>query len=252
MTVAGSSCSIPRPGRACSSYVIEAAGRAIVADLGTGAFANVLRVRAAESIDAVIISHMHADHFIDIIPMRYALKYGDRTNDRRVVLYLPPDGEAVLRTLVSAFASESHHDFIGEVFDVRTYQPGRPLRVGDASLRFTPTSHYIPTFALRCDAGGASITYSADTAPDDAVARLAYESSVFFCEATLSPAGEAELPRGHLSAREAATLARSGNVARLVLTHYPASADVASLAGQAGALYDGPIDVADDGFRVTP
>ncbi len=191
---------------------------------------------------------MHADHFIDVIPMRYALKYGDRANDRRVVLYLPPGGDAVLRSMVGAFAKESHHDFIGEVFDVRTYDPAASLRVGDATLRFAATSHYVPTFAIRCEVGDASMTYSADTAPDDAIARLAYRSDAFLCEATLSRDGEAEVPRGHLSAREAGRLARSGDVSRLVLTHYPASADVTNLASEARAGYDGPIDVADDGY----
>jgi len=250
LTVVGSSCSIPRPGRACSGYLLETPTGALVADLGTGSLANVLRVRPADSLDAVVISHMHADHFIDVIPLRYALKYGDRTNDRRVALYLPPGGDAVLRTVVSAFAKESERDFIGEVFDVRTYEPSAALRIAESVVTFVPTSHYIATYAIRCDAGGASVTYSADTAPDDAVARFARDTDAFVCEATLSRAGEAEDPPGHLSARQAARLARSGSVARLVLTHYPASADVASLVADARAEFDGPIDVADDGYAL--
>lgn len=248
MTVVGSSCSIPRPNRACSSYLFEGAGRAIVADLGTGSFAKLIAFRAAETIDAVVISHMHADHFIDLIAMRYALKYGDRTNDRRVPLYLPPGGEATLRTLVAAFAKESHHDFIGEVFEVRAYDPKLALALGDARLRFAPTAHYVPTFAIRCDVGAASVTYSADTAPDDGVVELARETSAFLCEATLTPEGEAELPRGHLSAREAGSLATRASARRLVLTHYPATADLASLHAHASATFAGEISIADDGF----
>ncbi|GAC1444750.1 MAG: MBL fold metallo-hydrolase [Vulcanimicrobiaceae bacterium] len=250
VTVVGSSCSIPRPGRACSSYLIETPGTAIVADLGTGALANLLRRRPAESVDAVVISHMHADHFIDVVALRYALKYGDRTNDRRPALYLPPDGDRVLRALVGAFAKESDDDFLGEVFDVRAYDPTRALAIGDATVRFAPTSHYIATFAMRCDAGGASVTYSADTAPDDVVARLADRTQLFLCEATLSRAGEDDRPRGHLSAREAARLAHAGGVERLVLTHYPASADVGTLVADAREQFAGPIDVADDGLRI--
>ncbi len=222
-----------------------------MADLGTGAFSKLLQYRAAESIDAIVISHMHADHFIDVIAMRYALKYGARSNDRRVALYLPPDGDATLRTLVSAFARESHHDFIGEVFDVRTYEPKRALPIGDAIVRFAPTSHYIPTYAIRCDAGNASVTYSADTAPDDGVAELARDASVFLCEATLAPEEEAALPRGHLSAREAALLAERADVAALVLTHYPASADRHDLSARARAAYSGDVIVADDGFEIS-
>ncbi|GAC1300590.1 MAG: MBL fold metallo-hydrolase [Vulcanimicrobiaceae bacterium] len=250
MTVVGSSCSIPRPGRACSSYLFEGAGRAIVADLGTGSFAKLLQVRSAESIDAVVISHMHADHFIDVIAMRYALKYGTRSNDRRVTLFLPPGGDATLRTLVSAFARESHHDFIGEVFDVRTYEPQRTLAVGDARVSFAATSHYVPTFAIRCDAGDASVTYSADTAPDRGVAELARDSSIFLCEATLAPEEESLHPRGHLSAREAAELAARGEVRALVLTHYPAVARPEDLAARAARAYGGAIFVADDGFEI--
>ena len=123
-----------------------------MADLGSGAFANVRRYREAEQIDAVVISHMHADHFLDVIPMRYALKYGTRTNAHRPLLYLPPGGERMLRDLVGTFASESGADFLGDVFDVRVYDPNAALVLADVTLRFAPTSHYIPTFAMRFEA----------------------------------------------------------------------------------------------------
>jgi ribonuclease BN (tRNA processing enzyme) len=250
LTVAGSSCSIPRPGRACSCYLIESPGATLVADLGSGAFANLIRFVAAEDIDAVVISHMHADHFIDLIPMRYALKYGTRKSARPVLLYVPPGGADLLRRLTGAFERESHHDFLGEVFDIRTYDPTRTLEIGDARLRFAPTSHYIQTYALRVEAGGASIAYSADTAPDDRVAVLARDADAFLCEATLSEAEEADVPRGHVSAREAARMAVRAGARRLILSHYPASADPTALEAQARAIFAGPVSVADDGFRL--
>ncbi len=250
MTVAGSSCSIPRPGRACSSYLIESPGAAIVADLGSGAFANVIRERAAEDIDAVVISHMHADHFIDIIPMRYALKYGARTNDRRVALYLPPGGIAMLGRLTAAFERESSADFLDEVFDLRTYEPEEVLDIHDARVSFAPTAHYIPTWASRYEAAGASLTFSADTAPDDRVAELARDVDVFVCEASLSVEEESAGPRGHVSAREAGRMAERAGARRLVLSHYPASADLAALEALARSVYRGPVSVADDGFQL--
>ena len=248
VTVLGSSCSIPRPQRACSSYLVETHDGAIVADLGSGAFANLVRVRAPESIDAIVISHMHADHFLDIIPLRYALKYGARTNDRRVAVYLPPGGEAMLRSLVSAFAHETGHDFLGDVFDCRTYDPLVALEVADAVVRFAPTRHYIPTFACRFDSRGASVTYSGDTAPTGAVVALARETDAFICEATLTAAQEDEEPRGHSSAREAGMLATEARARRLVLSHYPASADRTQLAAAARSTFAGPVAIADDGY----
>jgi ribonuclease BN (tRNA processing enzyme) len=249
LTVVGSSCSIPRPGRACSSYLIEGAGAAVLADLGTGAFANLRRHRAFDAFDAIVISHMHADHFLDVIPMRYALKYGERTNARRPLLYLPPGGAEMLRELVGAFAKESG-DFLGDAFDVRTYDPRDALRVGDMVVRFAPTAHYIATYAMRFEAAGASVTYSADTAPDEGVVTLARDTDAFVCEATLHEENETNLPRGHLSAREAGAMAKRAAARRLLLSHYPASTDSASLEAGARSTFDGRIHVVDDGFTL--
>jgi ribonuclease BN (tRNA processing enzyme) len=246
VTVLGSSNAIPRPRRACSAYLIEGAGRAILADLGSGSVGNLNAHRAAESIDAVVISHMHADHFLDIIPMRYALKYGPRTHDNKVALWLPRGGEKLLRHMVSAFVPESPHDFLEEVFDVGMYDSARGLQIGDLRISFSPTTHYLPTFALRCDCADASVTYSADTAPDERVVRLASETGVFLCEATLTDEERDSEPRGHSSAREAGRMAREAGVERLVITHYSAENAAADLESRARTEFSGKISVADD------
>ena len=247
VTVCGSSSSIPRPGRACSSYLIEGDGTAVVADLGSGSLANVLRSRPAESLDAVVISHMHADHFLDVVPLRYALKYGPRTNARRVLLYLPPDGEAMLRRLVAAFDGESGADFLGEVYDVRTYDPRERLQIGAAAFRFAAARHFVPTFAIRVQIGTATIAYSSDTAPAEGVVELARGASAFLCEATLGADEADQQPRGHSSALEAGGMAARAQAERLVLTHYAVSVTPAAIARAAAAAYTGRIDVADDG-----
>jgi ribonuclease BN (tRNA processing enzyme) len=246
VTVLGSSNSIPRPGRACSGYLIEGAGEAIVSDLGSGALANLLRVRPAESLTAVLISHMHADHFIDLIPMRYALKYGPRTNDRPVPLWLPPGGATLLRRMTSAFVSESPHDFMGEVFDVGEYAPDAGLAFGELRIRFAPTAHFIPTYAVRCELGGASVTYSADSAPAPALVELARGTGLFLCEATLLPKEREPGARGHLSAAEAGSIAGRAEVRRLALTHYPAETNAAELLAESAAVFGGETLVVDD------
>jgi ribonuclease BN (tRNA processing enzyme) len=250
VTVLGSSSSIPRPGRACSAYLVQGTGRSVALDLGSGAFSNLLEWVRAEDVDAVVISHMHPDHFLDIIPMRYALRYGPRTHARRPVLYLPPDGEALLRRLVNAFVVESNGDFL-DVYDVRTYDPARGLQLGDLRLRFALTMHYIPAFAVRCEVNGRSVTYSADTAPEPRVARLAKETDAFLCEATLGPQAREHGPRGHSSAREAGAMARDGRVKRLVLTHYGVEAGANELTDEARAVFGGEIVVADDNTRLS-
>jgi ribonuclease BN (tRNA processing enzyme) len=250
LTVLGSSCSIPRPGRACSSYLIEAGGATLVADLGSGSFANLVRYRRPEALDGILISHMHADHFLDLIPLRYAMKYGERTSARKVPLYLPPGGERTLRQLCSAFAKESGDDFLGDVFELLTYDPAAVLRFKAAAITFAAAHHFVPTYAIRCDVEGRSIAYSSDTAPSPAVSALAAGADVFLCEATLREDEEFEPPRGHSSAREAGAMAAQAAAGSLLLTHYPATADPSALARGAAGAFNGAIDVADDGLRL--
>jgi ribonuclease BN (tRNA processing enzyme) len=250
LIVAGSSASIPRPDRACSSYLVDDGETPIVLDLGTGALANLRRHVDYDRLGAVVISHMHADHFIDLIPLRYALRYGPRRRGAKLPVHLPPGGLAMLSNLVSAFAPEGG-DFLSDVFELHEYDPARPLAIEGATLRFAHTAHYIPAFAIRWDRGGASVTYSADTAPDDRVIALARESDVFLCEATLR-SGEIEPGlRGHSSAAEAAAMASAAGVRRLLLTHYGEESTSLDLDEAAREHFDGAVLVADDHRTVT-
>ncbi|GAC1581382.1 MAG: MBL fold metallo-hydrolase [Candidatus Elarobacter sp.] len=245
MTVAGSSSSIPRPDRACSSYLVDDDETPIVLDLGTGALANLRRYVDYDRLGAVVISHMHADHFIDLIPLRYALRYGSRRRSGKLPVHLPPGGLTMLRTLVSAFAPEGG-EFLSDVFELHEYDPARPLAIEGATLRFAHTAHYIPAFAIRWERDGASVTYSADTAPDDRVVALARGTDVFLCEATLRH-GEIEPGlRGHSSAADAAAMARAAGVRRLVLTHYGEESTSRDLDEAARSVFDGDVVVADD------
>lgn len=188
---------------------------------------------------------MHADHFIDLIPLRYALRYGARKRARKLPVYLPPGGLSILRRLVSAFPHEGG-DFLSEVFELAEYDPAAPLTLGGATLRFALTEHYIPAFAMRWQRDGASVTYSADTAPSDAVVELARGCDVFVCEATLRRHDRETGSRGHSSAAEAAAMARDAAVARLVLTHYGEESTASDLDQSARETFAGAISVADD------
>jgi ribonuclease BN (tRNA processing enzyme) len=245
LIVAGSSSSIPRADRACSSYLVDDGETPVVLDLGTGAFANLRRHADYDRLGAVVISHMHTDHFIDLVPLRYALRYGPRRRAKKLPVHLPPDGLAILRKMVDAFPREVGDDFLA-VFELHEYDPSRPLAVEGTTLRFAHTAHYIPAFAVRWERDGASVTYSADTAPDPRVVALASGSDVFVCEATLRH-GELERGlRGHSTAAEAAAMARDAGVRRLVLTHYGEESTSRDLDEAARAIFDGEIIVADD------
>ncbi len=251
MRVIGSSPSVQRPGRACSCYLLRTRDASVLFDLGSGALGNLHNAIDYPQLDAVVVSHMHADHFLDLIPLRYGLKYGPLLRDGRMPLWLPPGGSSMLRTLVSAFAVEGKGDFLDEVFEVREYDPSFPLEINDLRLTFAPTRHYITTYAIRADRGKASLVYSSDTAPCDDLVAHARDCSLFLCEATLGLGTEDDGARGHLSAEEAGDMAQRAGVHRLVLTHYSATYAPEELVEAAQSAFKGRVSIADDGVELS-
>jgi ribonuclease BN (tRNA processing enzyme) len=224
---------------------------AVLFDLGSGAFSNLREAIDYPQLDAVVISHMHADHFLDLIPLRYALKYGPLLRESRIALFLPPGGSDVLYKLCSAFDSEGTPDFLGEVYDIREYDPREPLEINDLRLRFAKVMHYIDSYAFRVETGTSNMTYSSDTAPCENVVKLARNTELFLCECTLG-LGEADLPpRGHSTAAEAGAMAEQAEAARLMLTHYGSDYAQGELEVEAGTRFGGPCAVADDGMELS-
>jgi ribonuclease BN (tRNA processing enzyme) len=250
MRVIGSSPSVQRPGRACSCYLLRTRDSSVLFDIGSGALGNLHAAIDYPQLDAVIISHMHADHFLDLIPLRYGLKYGPLLRDGRMPVYLPPGGEAMLRKLTSAFASEGPEDFLDEVLSIHEYDPARPLEINDLRLTFRQTRHYVDTYSIRAEHDNASIVYSGDTAPCDSVVEHAANCSLFLCEATLG-LGREEGMRGHSSAEEAGEMAQRAGVHRLVLTHYGSTYAPDELEEAAQSAFSGRCSMADDGIELS-
>jgi ribonuclease BN (tRNA processing enzyme) len=247
LTVLGSSSSIPRPNRACSSYLVQSRLAAVVLDIGSGAFANLRQLVDYNRLDALVITHMHADHFLDLIPLRYALKYGSLRRHGKLDVFLPPTGEKMLRRLVSAFGRENGDaDFLDQVFALHAYDDRRPLEIKDLRLTFSKAVHFVEAYAIRAQVNRTSITYSADTAPCDQLVELAHQTNLFLCESTLGPYDTETEPRGHCSAREAAQMGERSGAASLLLTHYGSGIPPETLAEEARRHFTGECGVADD------
>lgn len=241
---------MPRPGEACSAYLVRAAGTMILLDIGNGAFSRLELAAEYVSLGAVLISHMHADHFFDIVPFRYALKYGHLPFVQRIPLWLPPGGKARLDALRMAVSHDAPADFFESVFVVREYDWREVLPIQHLRIRFQRTKHFIEAHAMRIECDGRSLTYSADTAPSDDVVEFARSSSLFLCEASLGT-GTERGERGHSSALEAGRMAARAGVGRLVLTHYPFAHSIGDMVAQAKNEYDGPVDAAVSGLKIT-
>ncbi|HVU78881.1 MAG TPA: MBL fold metallo-hydrolase [Gaiellaceae bacterium] len=211
LTVVGCSPAWPNPGAAHSGYLVEHGGARVLLDCGPGVLP---RLRAAEGwpkVDAIVISHFHLDHSGDLVPWLWGHLMGPAAGTRGPALWLPPESRADLDALASGF---------DEAFDVREYAERSRFSVGALSITPLRVPHYDrPTWALRVEAGGRVLAYSADTSPSPALVDCARGADLFLCEATLD--GPDREPRGHLRADEAAAAAEEAGAQRLLLVHRP-------------------------------
>lgn len=216
VTILGRSGSYPGPGEACSGYLVQANGRNVVVDLGPGALANLQQhIRLAE-VDAVVLSHSHPDHWVDLTGLRTALRY--RFEREGVPVY----GTHETRTLAAALTSS-----LEPTFDWHVTGDGDELEVAGLRVRLARTDHYVETLAVRIEdpESGAVLAYSADTGPDWSFAEIGAGADLALVESTYPTEEEAKGVL-HLSARGAGVLARSADVRRLVLTHLWPDTDV--------------------------
>lgn len=239
----GTGPAFPARGGATSGYLVTHDGTSLLMDCGTGVVSNLQKHLDFRAVSAIVISHMHADHFLDLIPYRYGLRYAPcgRTTGR-IALHLPPGGFTVLRHVVAPFADEP--ETFWEVFQVSEYDPGGALRVGGLTVRFAQTRHLMPAFAMSVEAAGQKLVYSADSAPSERLVALARGADLFLCEATLQRR-EQDAPGGaHMTAAEAGAAAAHAGVGRLLLTHIWQEYDETQSVLQASDAFGGPVELA--------
>ena len=248
LTVLGSGAACAGAGGNCSGYLLEDDGVRVLLDCGHGVASTLIGLTPPESIDQIIISHMHADHFIDLLPLRFAITKDMAGLDAPAgQLHLPPGGIRAMQLLLDAVSFP--RSFFDSVWRVSEYRPGEALDLGaNLRARFADGVHYIPVWAVRID-GSSSLTYTGDTAPCAEVRDLAAGSDLLLAEATLDEP-ECGPVRGHLTAHQAAELAASAGVGKLMLTHFWHDADRADAARAARRRLDIDVLIATDGAVV--
>ncbi|WP_347059789.1 MBL fold metallo-hydrolase [Blastococcus sp. HT6-30] len=219
LTVVGCCGSGPGPDSPASCYLVEHDGFRLVVDLGNGSFGALQGLIDPGSVDAVFLSHLHADHCLDVAPFVVWHRYSGRSPGSLVPLYAPVGAERRL-----ALAYDFDGDGLTDVFDFVPVGPGT-LTIGPFEVALARTAHPIETYAIRLTAGGRSLVYTGDTGPCDRVVGLARGADVLLAEAA-HPDDLPEQPPGlHLTGRQAAQHAADAEVGRLLLTHIPAWVD---------------------------
>jgi ribonuclease BN (tRNA processing enzyme) len=245
ITVLGKSPAWQDAGGACSGYLVEGDGRCVLLDCGNGVFGKLRDAHAFTDVCAVVISHLHADHFFDLVPYAYALTYSHqaRAAGSRPVLYAPPGARETFRRVTGAWQAE---ELIEQAFELHEYDPAQELALVRLRVRFHEVPHFVRTHAVQIRDDRGSFTYGADCRPNDAIVAFAQDTDLLMLEATLEQPEE-EGCRGHLTPAEAGEHARRAGAHRLVLTHMSADHDASWARGEAERAFGGPVELASEG-----
>ena len=257
LTVLGKSPSWQDADGACSGYMLEDGDTCVLLDCGNGVFSKLRKFRDYTKVDAVVLSHLHADHFLDLVPYSYALTYAPRQQpvpvDRwpgtdspcRPTLYAPQGAREVFRRVVGAWGNE---DLIENAFDIQEYREHSAPKIGSIEFAFHAVPHFVETYAIAAAStnGGGRLIYGADCRPTDTLVRFAQETDLLLIEATL-PRPERTGERGHLTPREAGEHGKAAGVKRLVITHISDELDALWARDEAADAFGGPVQLAEEG-----
>ena len=257
VTVLGKSPSWQDAGGACSGYLVEDGGAALLMDCGNGVFGKLRSHRDYVEIDAVVISHLHADHFFDLFPYAYGLLLAPRQqpvpvagypgtdHPARPRLLVPPGARGTMRAIGNAWGDGA---LVESAFRLEEYDTVSELEVGPLRLRFARVPHYVLTHAIeiRSTESSKRLTFGADCRPNDELVSFAEDTDLLIIEATL-PRPERTGVRGHLTPEEAGDHARRARAGRVVLTHISDELDQEWARDEASKAFGAPVEVASDG-----
>jgi ribonuclease BN (tRNA processing enzyme) len=244
LTVVGSSGSFPGPGNPASCYLVEADGFRVLLDLGSGALGELARYSTSQAdpydVDAVLLSHLHPDHCLDLCGLYVARKYRPGRSPRPRVPVHGPAGTA--ERMARAYGPGEKG--LAEELDFVDWRPAQ--RIGPFTVTVARVEHPVEAYGIRLEHDGAVLTYSGDTDSCDALVELARDADVFLCEASFLE-GRDEGRGVHLTGLRAGQAAADAGARRLLLTHLPPWTPGDAVLAEAAQSYAGPTALARPG-----
>jgi ribonuclease BN (tRNA processing enzyme) len=236
LTVLGCSGTYPGPKSACSSYLLESDGFRLVLDAGNGSFGELQNHCDLRDIDAVLLSHLHADHCLELIPNTYARRFHPAGPQPPLPVYGPTGTQ---QRLCRAF-DDWPADSLADVYEFHELSPGA-MDIGPFRVDLTRVAHPVEAYGTRLTAGGRSLTYSGDTSECEDLIRLATGTDLFLCESAFLDRPD-NPPGVHMCGREAGEHATKAGVGRLVLTHLVPWGDAERSEEEAAGAFGGPLE----------
>jgi ribonuclease BN (tRNA processing enzyme) len=245
VTVIGCSGSYPGPDSAASCYLLEAdhEGRVwqVLLDLGSGAFGTLQQYADPLAVDAVLLSHLHPDHYFDISGLYVVWKYHPDGPRPRIPVWGP---SGVAKQSARAYGLPAAPG-MSEEFDFHEYDD-EPIRLGPFTIRTSRMVHPVTAYGFRVEVEGRTFAYSGDTGPCPQLLELVKGADLLLSEAAFQEGRDN--PRDlHLTGREAGTAARDAGVGRLVLTHIPPWHDPQVALDEARGVFSGSVELAATG-----
>ncbi len=250
LTVIGCSGSYAGPDSSASCYLVEAPDEdgntfRLVVDLGSGALGALHRHVDPLTIDALLVSHLHADHFFDLSGYYVMRKYHPTGPAPRIPVY----GPRGIKSRVARAYGLPLDPGMNEEFAFKRLRKGT-FEIGPFTITARRVLHPIEAFAFRIEHDGRTLVYSGDTALCDALVELAEGADVLLAEAAFRD-DEDNPPGIHMTGSEAAGVARDAHCATLVLTHVPPWHDRRDALREAEGVFLGPISLAAEGATYT-
>jgi ribonuclease BN (tRNA processing enzyme) len=244
LTVLGCAGSFPGPDAPCSAYLVEADGFRLLVDFGTGSLSTLQRFAGLYCIDAIMLSHLHADHIFDACSYVVVRRYAPDGPLPPLPVYAPA---GAAQRLAAAYGGPEEPP-LNDVYTFHTLEPGS-LSIGPFQVTAARVNHPVETYGVRLEHAGRVLTYSSDSASCEALIRLAQGADTFLCEASYLD-GVENPPDLHLTGREAGELATKAAVGRLLLTHLVSAWGSEALTHEAASTsFAGPVHIVAPGAR---
>ena len=238
-----------REGASGAAYLVSEGSTRILLDLGHGSFQRIFREAQPEDLSAIVVSHLHPDHFIDLVPLRHYLRYH----------LTPPRRLRVLGPGALAARLDALHDdpsFTAGALDTEVIgEETHPI--GDLDVRAARVAHTDDSYAVRvvpaaASAGGGrspGLVYSGDCGRADDLRALIVAGDTLLTEVSFGP-GPVPADVLHLDGPSVGRLAASTGVARVLLTHIQMGFDPDETVASVSAEFDGPVSFVWPGTEV--
>lgn len=245
LTILGTSAAYAPADRACSGYLIEDDGAKILIDCGPGSVANLFAHVDPETLDGIVVSHLHFDHYLDIYPLHYFYRFDASPDMEAKPLWAPPGAR---RRILGPFDDDESAERFEKTMRFEAIADEASCTIGDLTLTFRRVPHAVEAYAIRV-AGSKTLVYSADCEFSDGLVKLATGADMLLAEATWA-GRECGDGSSHMTAAEVGRLATEAEVGAVIATHFWPTTDRHASAHELASTFSGPAEIADEHLTI--